>query len=273
MNAALKKEIIDSHRFGGSTIDALARHYGYPEHQIEKVIYPQGRGRKVLAPVIPKQRKIVHSGTLNGMPVAIGESVHNLRPVVNNGKPTSLSIATIQSVTPPTPVKMEKQDGRKKSPKAVIAALKAWNTMRKREADKQGVPFTPKRIPTVEELTGEQPPQQPIKTVHPPPEEEKILTAFNATPIVPPMPTTVAPQPTLKGTPKGVLGVGTWDEAVEASTDKQMWIDDPKTVYMGRVVEEYCRNNNITLKELLEAHRRILATIGMLCQPLKTLGG
>lgn len=268
MNAALKKEIIDSYRYGGSPIDELAKHYGYPEHQIERLIYPNGRGRKTLAPVIPKQRRITQSGTLNGMPVLIGEEAHTLRPVVNNGKPTSLSIVSSPLAPPPqtsTVVKMEKHDGKKKDPKAVIGALKAWNTMRAREAEKKGIPFTPKPIPTIEELMGEE------YTPPPPPKEEKevVQEAFKATPIIPP--TTMAPQPTLKGTPKNIMGVGSWDEAVAASADRQMWIDDPKTVYMGRMVEEYCRNNEITVKELIEAHRRVLATIGMLCQPLKTL--
>lgn len=240
MNSALRKEIIDAHRVGGAQIPDIARFYGFSEVQVEKVLFPNGRHRKVLPATLPKIAKTV--STLYGTDgiIRIPGEMKKLVPLsesklrlVHSRKSREIDRAGDRAGHTPS---------KAKTPEGRLAALKAWETMRKQQAEKRGEIYTPR---TIEEL--------------------KILAGISSEPakVEVAVPATVIPSPQ----PVPAAQISPKTPVTPSPREDDLDIDYKPIVETGRVVDAYCSQHGITLKELLESHQQLMLITKLVHKP------
>jgi len=237
MNSALKQEIMDAYRVGGAEIPAIARVYGVPEAQIEKLIFPHGRERKVLPIVLPKIAKDVT--TLYGAEgiIRIPGGIRKLIPlsesrlkVIHRERVNGASVKESDRKAGTTPSKAKTPEGR-------LGALKAWETMRKQRAEAAGEIYIPRTIEELKILAGIIDDPKPVAQQ---PEKVVVVAKPEEVPVQPTVVFQPAPAP-----------------VVEQKKEDELDIDYKPIVEMGRVVDAYCKQYDITLKELLDSHQQL----------------
>jgi hypothetical protein len=239
MNSALKQEIIEAFRIGKSEIPDIARFYGVGEAQVEKVIFPNGRQRRMLPAVLPKIAKDIT--TLYGAEglIRIPGQIKKFIPL-SESKIKIVRKLPAESTRPAgmTPSKAKTPEGR-------LASLKAWETIRKQRAEAKGETYTPRSLEELKQLAGIYD-KQPVNVVTNSVETPVVKQAVPEVVIIEP------PKP-----PKPVQATVPVKPAVEEKKEDDLEIDYKPIVEMGRVVNAYCKQHNITLKELLESHQQL----------------
>lgn len=246
MNSALKQEIIDAFRVGKAEIPDIAKFYGIGEAQVEKVIFPNGRERRLLPAVLPKIAKDIT--TLYG-----AEGLIRIPGGIKKFIPLSESkMKIVHRTEAPDAKKAVKPAGstpsRAKTPEGRLGALKAWETMRKQKAEAKGEVYTPRTLEELRILAGfpstEQPVAEPVAQTTTEPAPAQIVIIQQAEPV-----------PTKPAIPS------------KESKEDELEIDYKPIVETGRVVDAYCKQHNITLKELLEAHQQLGLITKLLNKP------
>jgi hypothetical protein len=246
MNAALKQEIIDAYRISGMQIPEIAKFYGCTETQVERIIFPNGKGPKMLPVVIPKIAKEVTTligaeGVIRipGKPkrlVPLSESKLKIPPVAEEPSKKQRQVGTEAGKTP----------SKAKTPEGRLGALKAWETIRKQRAEAKGETYTPRSLEELKRIAGimDTAPQQPVP---------KVVT---------PQPIAVQPaaKPEAELKPKQAMVVPT-------PKDDELDIDYKPTVQAGRIVTAYCEQQGITVQELLEAHQQLMIISKLVKKP------
>jgi hypothetical protein len=235
MNSTLKNDILTSYRAGTTDFEILARHYGCSPAQAEKVVFPNGRFKKVLPFAVPKVAKVVTTGTFNGETVRVAE-IHVLKPRLE--KPVMSTPVKVELWTPPatTATKSKAQ-----SPQGRLGALKAWETMREQQAKKKGEIYIRKTDEELRKLAGfidEKIEEEPIVKVKPEAVEARV---------------------------KQLEAEGRQAEAdrirkrLTRHKDEELYVDSARIVETGRAVVAYCDHKNITPEQLIEAYEQLVA--------------
>lgn len=236
MTSTLKNDILTSYRSGTTDFEVLAKHYGCSPAQAEKVVFPNGRFKKVLPLTVPKVSKTLTTGTFNGETVRIAE-VHVLKPKLEIPAMT-VAPARIEVQLPITSTKSIA-----KSPTGRLGALKAWETMREERAKKKGETYVRKTDEELRRLAGfideqKEEPEKPLVTVKPEAYERRI---------------------------EQLETEGRKDEAerirnrLKRHKDEELYVDTARIVEAGRAVVAYCDHNNITPEQLIEAYEQLVA--------------
>lgn len=227
-------------------IPEIAKFYGCTETQVERIIFPNGKGPKMLPIVMPKIAKEVTTligaeGVIRipGKPkrlVPLSESKLKIPPVAEEPSKKQRQVGTEAGKTP----------SKAKTPEGRLGALKAWETIRKQRAEAKGETYTPRSLEELKRIAGimDTAPQQPVP---------KVVT---------PQPIAVQPaaKPEAELKPKQVMVVPT-------PKDDELDIDYKPTVQAGRIVTAYCEQQGITVQELLEAHQQLMIISKLVKKP------
>jgi hypothetical protein len=229
-------------------IPEIAKFYECTETQVERIIFPNGKGPKMLPIVMPKIAKEVTTligaegviripGKLKRL-VPLSESKLKIPPVAEEPSKKQRQIGTEAGKTP----------SKAKTPEGRLGALKAWETIRKQRAEAKGETYTPRSLEELKRIAGimDTAPQQPA-------EVPKVVT---------PQPIAVQPaaKPEAELKPKQAMVVPT-------PKDDELDIDYKPTVQAGRIVTAYCEQQGITVQELLEAHQQLMIISKLVKKP------
>lgn len=261
MTAALKQEIIDLFRVGGAQIPDIASFFGISEAQVEKTIFPNGRQRKLLPAVLPKIAKDIT--TLYGADgvIRIPGKISKLVPlseskmkIVHRERPVGNSVKESDNRAGHTPSKAKTPEGR-------LGALKAWETMRKQKAEKNGEVYIPRTLDELKRLAG----IHEDKTSESKTKQEELPISLS-----PDLKSTIEESKQLSGQESIVKKSQSEQRTpivVPTAKDDDLDIDYKPVVEMGRVVDAYCKQHGITFKELLESHQQLMLITKLVHKP------
>lgn len=236
MNSTTKEDIRQSYRAGTTDLNKLANYYGCSPAQIEKVIWPNGRFKKMMPLTIPKVSKTLTTGTFNGETVRIAE-VHVLKPKSEMSAMT-VAPAKVEAQMPTTSTKSIAR-----SPNGRLGALKAWETMREERAKKKGEVYIRKTEEELRRLAGftdekEEEPEQPRVTAKPGVVEAR------------------AAQLESEGRKQEADRIR---NRLKRHKDEELYVDTARIVEAGRAVVAYCDHHNITPEQLIESYEQLVA--------------
>lgn len=237
MNSTLKNDILASYRAGTTDFEVLAKYYGCSPAQAEKVVFPNGRFKKVLPLTVPKVAKVVTTGTFNGETVRVAE-VHILKPRLE--KPVMSTPVKVELWTPPATTTTKSVA---KSPTGRLGALRAWETMRAEKAKKEGKVYIRKTEEELRRLAGftdenQEQKEDPIVKVKPEAYEKRIE------------------QLETEGRKQEAERIRS---RLTRHKDEDLYIDSARIVEAGRTVVAYCDHHNITPEQLIESYEQLAA--------------
>lgn len=241
MNSTIKNDILTSYRLGTTDFEVLAKYFGCSASQVEKVVFPNGRFKKVLPLTVPKISKVLTTGTFNGEEIRITE-VHLLKPKQENHAVTKTP-ARIEVQLPATTTKSTA-----KSPTARLGALKAWETMREERAAKEGKIYIRKTDEELRVLAGFtdekiKEPTDPIVKVKPEALERRREQIEKR-----------------KAEQEGPIFLDPRIKSrLSRHKDEELYVDSARIVEAGRAITAYCDHKNITPEQLIEAYEQLVA--------------